>query len=49
MFELAGKMLSVLSKGHSQWFYRPLPAPDGKYLAFEAQTYAGNVWMIDNF
>ena len=24
-------------------------SPDGKYLAFDAQTWDSNVWMIDSF
>lgn len=39
----AGKVQSLLSKGRSQWFNSPLASPDGKYLAFKAQTYDGNV------
>ena len=27
----------------------PLPSPDCKYMAFDAQTWDSNVWMIDNF
>jgi Tol biopolymer transport system component len=27
----------------------PLPSPDGKYLAFAASAWDGNVWMMDNF
>ena len=25
------------------------PSPDGRYLAFPANTFSSNVWMIENF
>jgi len=33
----------------NQSIVMPLPSPDGKYLAFAASAWDGNVWMIDNF
>jgi len=38
-----------LQNGHRQWLENPLPSPDGKYLAFQGQTWDSNVWLIDNF
>ena len=48
---LAGKVQTMLSpEGYQNQFLRgPLASPDGRYLAFKAQTWDGNVWMIDNF
>ncbi len=45
----AGKVQLLLHNGRSQWLHNPLPSPNGKYLAFSAQTWDSNVWMIDNF
>jgi hypothetical protein len=39
----------LLRKGHNQELARPLPPPDGKYLALRTQTLDSNVWMIENF
>ena len=46
---LAGQIKLLLSNGHRQWMIRPLPSPDGKYLAFQAQTQDSNVWMLEGF
>jgi serine/threonine protein kinase/Tol biopolymer transport system component len=46
---LAGKVKPLLRNGHRQWMYGPLPSPDGKYLAFQAQTWDSNVWMLEGF
>lgn len=46
---LNGKVQRLLESGRPQWVVTPLPSPDGKYLAFDAQTWDSNVWMIDNF
>jgi serine/threonine protein kinase/Tol biopolymer transport system component/DNA-binding winged helix-turn-helix (wHTH) protein len=46
---LAGKIQASLTDDHKQWLYGPLPSPDGKYLAFQAQTRDSNVWLIDSF
>lgn len=45
---LTGKV-QLLRDGQRQFLYRPLPSPDGKYLAFYSKTFDSNVWMIDNF
>jgi Tol biopolymer transport system component len=46
---LAGKVQSLLHNEWRQWLVSPLPSPDGKYLAFRAQTSDSNVWMIESF
>jgi hypothetical protein len=46
---LTGKVQLLLSNAHRQWMTRPLPSPDGKYLAFQAQTSDSNVWLLENF
>jgi Tol biopolymer transport system component len=46
---LDGKVSPLLRNGHRQWMYGPLPSPDGKYLAYQAQTTDSNVWMLENF
>jgi Tol biopolymer transport system component len=46
---LTGQVHSLFSSGHSQWFQDPSPSPDGKYLAFSAQTNDSNVWLLENF
>ncbi|HEY6291097.1 MAG TPA: hypothetical protein VI455_05975 [Terriglobia bacterium] len=43
---LAGKVNPLL-RNHRQWMHNPLPSPDGKYLAFGAQTWDSNVWMLE--
>jgi eukaryotic-like serine/threonine-protein kinase len=46
---LAGKVNPLLSNSHRQWMLGPLPSPDGRYLAFQAETSDSNVWMLENF
>jgi eukaryotic-like serine/threonine-protein kinase len=43
---LSGKVQILASKGHTQSFSNPSPSPDGKYLAFQAQSWDNNVAMI---
>jgi len=45
----AGAVTRLWHGGHRQWLTNPLPSPDGKYLAFEAETWDSNVWTIENF
>ena len=49
-------LLHVSTNGQAQvlrksglWIDRPLPSPDGRYLAFGEVTSNQNAWMIDNF
>jgi eukaryotic-like serine/threonine-protein kinase len=46
---LSGRVQRLLSNPHRQWMTSPLPSPDGKYLAFQAQTFDSNVWLLKNF
>lgn len=46
---LSGKVKRLLRNAHQQAMIRPLPSPDGKYLAFQAETWDRNVWMLENF
>ena len=48
-------LLRVTLEGEAQllykanwWMERPLPSPDGRYLAFAAVKIESNAWMIDN-
>jgi len=34
---------------NERWMFQPLPSPNGKYLAFQAQTWDSNAWMLENF
>ena len=44
-----GQAHVLLNKGIEQWMQRPLASPDGRYLAFTAQSWDGNVWLLENF
>ena len=46
---LKGKVQPLVCNAHRQWMINPLPSPDGKYLAFAAQTVDSNVWMLEGF
>lgn len=46
---LDGKMTLLHSGDRGQYFDKPIPSPDGKYLAFQTVTFDANVWIIDNF
>jgi Tol biopolymer transport system component len=46
---LTGQVRPLLRNGHRQWMANPWQSPDGKYLAFQAQTWDSNIWMIQNF
>jgi dipeptidyl aminopeptidase/acylaminoacyl peptidase len=46
---LTGKVNPLLRYGHRQWMQAPMPSPDGKYLAFDAQTFDSNVWLLEGF
>jgi len=45
----AGRVSLLLRNPRSQRLSTPLPSPNGKHLAFQAETYDSNVWMIENF
>jgi len=46
---LAGKVKPLLRNGHRQWMNNPWASPDGKWLAYQAQTWDSNVWMLEGF
>jgi len=46
---LTGKVQPLVQNAQRQWMINPLPSPDGKYLAFQAQTTESNVWMLEGF
>jgi serine/threonine protein kinase/Tol biopolymer transport system component len=46
---MSGKVQLVLNNAHRQWMFDPRPSPDGKHLAFQAQTWDSNVWLLENF
>jgi serine/threonine protein kinase len=46
---LSGKVHRLLSNANRQWMIAPLPSPDGKHLAFQAETFDSNVWLLENF
>ncbi len=44
----AGKVNVLSHNDRAQWPAWPVPSPDGKYLAFQAQTYDFNAWIMEN-
>jgi len=46
---LTGKVKPQLRNAQRQWMINPLPSPNGKYLAFQAETEDSNVWMLEGF
>jgi len=44
--DLGGRVKMLM---RSQWMGRLLPSPDGRYLAYQAETTDSNVWMLENF
>jgi Tol biopolymer transport system component len=46
---LTGAVSGLLHNGHRQWLIDPMSSPDGKYLAFRAQTWDNNIWVMENF
>jgi Tol biopolymer transport system component len=45
---LSGKVQLLLGNPQTQWMNRPRPSPDGRYLAYQAQTTDANVWLLEN-
>jgi serine/threonine protein kinase len=45
---LAGKVRPCLRNPGSLWMTRPKSSPDGKYLAYQAQTQDANVWLLES-
>jgi Tol biopolymer transport system component len=46
---LNGKVMPLLRNSGRQYMASLLPSPDGKYLAFVAQTWDSNVWVLEGF
>ncbi len=46
---LSGKVRMLLNNAQKQWMTRPLASPDGKYLAFQAQSWDANVWLMEDY
>jgi len=46
---LAGKVEPLIQNGYRQSVGKLLPSPDGKFLAYQAETTDSNVWMVENF
>jgi serine/threonine protein kinase/Tol biopolymer transport system component len=44
---LTGSVHILLAKA-DQWMNQPVASPDGHYLAFRAQTWDSNVWLLEN-
>ena len=45
---VTGKVARLLHNGRRQAISYPMPSPNGKYLAFDAETWDSNLWMLDN-
>jgi len=44
----SGKVSELTHNDRAQWPAEPVPSPDGRYLAFQSQTYDFNAWMMEN-
>jgi len=42
-----GKVNPLVRNGHRQWLTSPVPSPDGRHLAFQAQSWDSNVWILE--
>jgi hypothetical protein len=38
-----------LDEGPDHWVNEVIASPDGHYLTFKAQTWDGNVWLLEKF
>jgi len=43
---LSGKVRILASNAQTQWLVSPLPSHDGKYLAFQAQSWDNNAAIL---
>jgi serine/threonine protein kinase/Tol biopolymer transport system component len=43
-----GRVKSLINNGLRQFLTSPLPSPDGKYLAFETESWDKSVWLLEN-
>jgi hypothetical protein len=46
---LTGGVDPLIQNGYRQTVAKLLPSPDGKFLAYQAETTDSNVWMLENF
>jgi hypothetical protein len=46
---LAAKVKLLFRNSAREWMHKPIPSPDGKYLAYEGSTEDGNAWLLENF
>jgi serine/threonine protein kinase/Tol biopolymer transport system component len=47
--DLSGGSQVLKSGGIDQWMNGIVPSPDGRHLAYGAQTFDSNVWLLENF
>jgi serine/threonine protein kinase/Tol biopolymer transport system component len=47
--DLNGGAQILKSAGIDQWMNNIVASPDGRHLAYGAQTWDGNVWLLENF
>lgn len=47
--DLAGNTRVLLDKGTDEWLNQVIASPDGRYLAFKAQSWDSNVWLLERF
>ena len=47
--DLAGNTRVLLDKGTDEWLNQVIASPDGRYLAFKAQNWDSNVWLLERF
>ncbi|MGB2664737.1 MAG: winged helix-turn-helix domain-containing protein [Candidatus Acidiferrum sp.] len=46
---MRGKVQVLSSNARTQYMTRPRPSRDGKYLAYQAESEDGNVWLLKDF
>lgn len=46
-YSIEDRSVHVLRDTPSEWHVHPKASPDGKYLAFSAMRFSGNVWMLE--
>jgi serine/threonine protein kinase len=47
--ELDGKTRTLLNRGRNQALLTLSTSPDGRYLAYNGQTWENNAWLLENF
>lgn len=46
--ELTGAMQTLKTLGIAQWVSGVVPSPDGRYLAYGAETFDNNIWLLES-